>query len=81
MLNLIMGILAFLVCLAIIPAFALAFAFTGMIPFFGVSLIGQLWAKGREEEADPRLEGKLETLDDWRKRQLSTEEEVWRHTG
>lgn len=81
MLDLFMGILAFLVCLVIAPAFALALAFAGAIPLFSVGLVGQLWAKGREDEVDSSREGRLETLDHWRKRQLAEEEEVWRHTG
>ena len=79
--TLFMSILAFLICLLIIPAFAFATGFALMIPFIGLGLIGQLWTKDRNENVDSTPERRLESLDDWRKRQLSTEEEVWRHAG
>jgi hypothetical protein len=81
MLDLFMGLLAFLVCVAIVPAFALATGFAAFIPLFGIGLVGQLFSKERQDGEDSRIEGNLESLDDWRKRQISSEEDVWRHAG
>jgi len=85
MLGLSMSVLAFAVCLVIVPAFMLGIGFAAAIPLYGLALMGKLWSKGREKPLDIDLLSKGptrgESLSDWHKRQKSTEQEIWRHAG